>query len=73
MYNESENMMLGRLTSGGYSVYFKKSIGIGYVKSSFSKVGTKLKVKMDNMFWNAEIVQDSPYDPQNEKIIDRNH
>ena len=35
--------MLGRLTSGGYSVHFKKSIGIGYVKSSFSKVGTKLR------------------------------
>ncbi len=66
-------MILGRLTYGGYSVHFNKSIGIGYVKSSFSKVGTKLRVKMDNMFWNAEIVQDSPYDPQNEKIIDRNH
>ena len=42
------------------------------LKSSFSKVGTKLRIKIDNMFWNAEIVQDSPYDPQNEKIIDRN-
>jgi len=36
-------------------------------------VGTKLRVKMDDTFWDAEIVQDSPYDPQNEKIIDRNH
>ena len=73
MYNESEELVLGRLTSGGYSVHFKKSIGIGYVKSSFSEVGTKLRVKMDNTFWDAEIVQESPYDPQNEKIIDRTH
>jgi dimethylglycine dehydrogenase len=36
-------------------------------------VGTKLRVKMDNTFWDAEIVQDSPYDPKNEKIIDRTH
>ena len=73
LYNESEELVLGRLTSGGYSVHFKKSIGIGYVKSSFSEVGTKLRVKMDNTFWDAEIVQDSPYDPKNEKIIDRTH
>ena len=71
LYNETEDLMLGRLTSGGYSVHFKKSIGIGYVKSSFSKVGTKLRVKIDDAFWDAEIVQDSPYDPQNERIIDR--
>ena len=48
--NETEDLMLGRLTSGGYSVHFKKSIGIGYVKSSFSKVGTKLRVKIDDAF-----------------------
>ena len=71
LYNETEDLMLGRLTSGGYSVHFKKSIGIGYVKSSFSKVGTKLRVKIDDAFWDAEIVQDSPYDPQNERIINR--
>ena len=69
LYDEREDLMLGRLTSGGYSVYFKKGIGIGYVKSSFSKVGTKLRIKIDNAFWDAEIVQDSPYDPQNERII----
>ena len=73
LYNETENSMLGRLTSGGYSVHFQKSIGIGYVKSSFSEVGTKLRIKIDNAFWDAEIVQDSPYDPQNERILDRTH
>ena len=61
----------GRLTSAGYSVHFKRSIGIGYVKSSFSEVGTKLRIKIDDAFWDAEIVRDSPYDPQNERIIDR--
>ena len=71
LYNETEDSMLGRLTSGGYSVHFQKSIGIGYVKSSFSEVGTKLRIKIDDAFWDAEIVRDSPYDPQNERIIDR--
>ena len=71
LYNETEDSMLGRLTSAGYSVHFKRSIGIGYVKSSFSEVGTKLRIKIDDAFWNAEIVRDSPYDPQNKRIIDR--
>ena len=59
---------VGRLTSGGYSVHFEKSIGLGYVKPEHSEIGTKLQVKMLGQLWNAEIVQDSPYDPKNEVI-----
>jgi dimethylglycine dehydrogenase len=59
---------VGRLTSGGYSVAFGKSIGMGYVPPQLAVSGTKLKVKMFNRFWDAEIVQDSPYDPKNAVI-----
>jgi dimethylglycine dehydrogenase len=59
---------VGRLTSGGYSVAFAKSIGMGYVKPELSAVGTKLQVKMLDKLWNAEIVEDSPYDPKNARI-----
>ncbi len=58
----------GRLTSGGYSVVFGKSIGMGYVKPEHAVPGQKLKVKMFDQLWDAEIVEDSPYDPKNEKI-----
>lgn len=58
----------GRLTSGGYSVAFGKSIGMGYVKPEHAEVGTKLKVKMFDRLWDAEIVEDSPYDPKNTTI-----
>ena len=58
----------GRLTSGGYSVAFGKSIGMGYVKPEMAVVGTKLQVKMLDQLWPAEIVEDSPYDPQNATI-----
>lgn len=60
---------VGRLTSGGYSVAFEKSIGMAYVKAEYADVGTKLKVKMFDQLWDAEITQDSPYDPNNEVII----
>lgn len=59
---------VGRLTSGGYSVAFGKSIGMGYVSPDLSAVGTKLKVRMQRQLWDAEIVEDSPYDPKNEVI-----
>ncbi|MFG6559749.1 FAD-dependent oxidoreductase [Sulfitobacter sp. 1A15299] len=58
----------GRLTSGGYSVAFGKSIGMGYVKPEDAVVGTKLKVKMLDQLWEAEVVEDSPYDPKNQRI-----
>ena len=59
---------IGRLTSGGYSVHFGKQIGIGYVKPEHSAVGAKIKVKMLDQLWDAEIQPDSPYDPKNAVI-----
>ena len=59
---------VGRLTSGGYSVAFGKSIGMGYVSPDLATVGTKLKVRMQCQLWDAEIVEDSPFDPKNAKI-----
>ncbi len=59
---------VGRLTSGGYSVHFGKSIGMGYVTPAHATPGTKLKVKMFDRLWDAEVVVDSPYDPKNETI-----
>jgi dimethylglycine dehydrogenase len=59
---------VGRLTSGGYSVAFGKSIGMGYVSPAHATPGTKLQVKMFDQLWPAEIVEDSPFDPQNTTI-----
>lgn len=58
----------GRLTSGGYSVHFGKQIGMGYVKPELAELGTKLKVKIMGELYDAEIVEDSPYDPKNANI-----
>jgi dimethylglycine dehydrogenase len=59
---------VGRLTSGGYSVAFGKQIGIGYVEPGLAKVGQKLKLRMLRELWDAEVVEESPYDPKNETI-----
>ncbi len=59
---------VGRLTSGGYSVAFGKSIGMGYVRPDLAVPGTRLKVRMFRELWDAEVVCDSPYDPKNATI-----
>ncbi len=64
----TDGTRIGRLTSGGYSVAFGKSIGMGYVKPEHASPGTKVKIKMFDQLWDAEVVQDSPYDPKNETI-----
>ena len=65
---DQDGRRIGRLTSGGYSVVFGKSIGMGYVEAVHAAVGARLKVKMFDQLWEAEIIRDSPYDPKNESI-----
>ena len=62
------DVRVGRLTSGGYSVAFGKSIGMGYVRPELAVPGQKLKLRMLDQLWEAEITEDSPYDPKNETI-----
>ncbi|KIT14211.1 GcvT family protein [Jannaschia aquimarina] len=67
LYTE-DGTRVGRLTSGGYSVASGKSIGMGYVRLDLVEPGTKLKVRMQRALWNAEVTEDSPYDPKNARI-----
>ncbi|ASP20845.1 dimethylsulfoniopropionate demethylase [Antarctobacter heliothermus] len=64
----ADGTRVGRLTSGGYSVHFGKSVGMGYVKPEHAIEGTALKVKMLDQLWDATVTHDSPYDPKNEVI-----
>ncbi|MEL6677884.1 MAG: glycine cleavage T C-terminal barrel domain-containing protein, partial [Pseudomonadota bacterium] len=60
--------VVGRLTSGGYSVAFGKQIGIGYVSPGLAAPGTALEVRILGDTYPAEIVAESPYDPKNTSI-----
>ncbi|MCC5982829.1 MAG: FAD-dependent oxidoreductase [Rhodobacteraceae bacterium] len=59
---------VGRLTSGGYSVVFGKSIGMGYVRPDLAAEGTRLKVRMLDRLWDATVTADSPHDPENARL-----
>ena len=66
LYHDGKRV--GRLTSGGYSVAFGKSIGMGYLPPELAEPGVKVQVKMQNKLWEAEVTEDSPYDPSNAVI-----
>ncbi|WP_226783133.1 GcvT family protein [Oceaniglobus trochenteri] len=66
LYHGDERV--GRLTSGGYSVAFGKSIGMGYVRPDLAEPGTELKVRMQRELWKATVTEDSPHDPENARI-----
>ena len=62
---------IGRLTSGGYSTMYRKSIAMGYIEKNFCKIGQKVEVKIMNKLWPAIVTEDSPYDPKNLKILNK--
>ena len=66
--NGAAERQVGRLTSGGYSVAFGKSIGIGYVAPDLATEGTELQVRMFRDLYPATVTGDSPYDPTNAAI-----
>lgn len=68
LYTEDGATRIGRLTSGGWSAAFGKSIGMGYVRPDLAKPGTRLKVRMQRQLWDAVVTEDSPYDPENKVI-----
>ena len=68
VYDAGGERLVGRLTSGGYSVAFGKSIGMGYVTPELAAPGTRLKVKMFDRLWDAEVQPESPYDPGNARL-----
>jgi dimethylglycine dehydrogenase len=41
---------------------------MGYVKPELAEPGTKLKVRLFKKLWDAEVTEDSPYDPKNATI-----
>ncbi|NDV00102.1 GcvT family protein [Pseudoroseicyclus tamaricis] len=63
-----DGQMVGRLTSGGWSVGFGKQIGMGYVPPALAEPGTRLQVRMFRELYEAEVAEDSPYDPTNARI-----
>jgi dimethylglycine dehydrogenase len=49
-------------------VHFGKQIAVAYVRPEFSEIGTALTIKMLGRHYPAKVVEESPYDPGNERL-----
>ena len=54
--NENDEK-IGEVTSGGMSPVLKKGIGLGYVKTGFTKFGTEIYIKIRNKKLKAKVVK----------------
>ena len=64
----SDGKVIGRATGGNYGFRVKKSLAIAMVKPKYSKVGTELEMDILDKKHKVVVIEDSPYDPNNDKI-----
>ena len=64
----SNGKVIGRATGGNYGFRVKKSLAIGMIDPQFAKVGQNLEMDILDNKHKVTVIEDSPYDPNNEKI-----
>ncbi|ADE39302.1 GcvT family protein [Candidatus Puniceispirillum marinum] len=63
-----DGTVIGRATSGGYGFRLDKSLAIAMVRPDLAAVGTKLLIDVLDQRLKATVIDESPYDPNNEKL-----
>ena len=63
-----DGKVIGRATSGGYGHRIKKSLVLAMINPSLIKTGLKVKIDILGTKYDASIINESPYDPSNEKL-----
>lgn len=62
--------VVGRATTGGYGHRIGKSLALGFVREKeLTAVGTDLKINMLGDHRSAKVVIESPYDPENHRLM----
>jgi dimethylglycine dehydrogenase len=64
-YNDQ---VVGRATGGEYGFRLDKSMALAMVKPEFATIGQKLKVDILGTMYDATIMDESPYDPENKLL-----
>jgi len=63
-----QGALVGRTTSGGYGWRLGKSLALGMVPPSLGDLGTELEVTILGERYRATVVEESPFDPKNERL-----
>ncbi len=60
--------LVGRSTGGGWGFRLGKSIAIGFLHPDHAAVGTEVEIDILGTMHRATVIEESPYDPDNEKL-----
>jgi len=63
-----DGTVVGRATSGNYGPRLDKSIALAMVGPEHAEVGTALEIDILGTLHNCTVVEESPYDPNNERL-----
>ena len=66
IYNDRK--VIGRATGGNYGFRVKKSLAIGMVEPKYANVGQNLEMEILDKKHKVTVIEDSPYDPKNDKL-----
>ncbi|WP_174803531.1 GcvT family protein [Martelella limonii] len=65
---DGDGNLAGRATQGGFGWRIGKSIALAMLKPEYAAAGTKLKIKILGELYEATVVEESPFDPENEAL-----
>ena len=60
--------VVGRATSGNYGFRVGKSLALGMVRPEVSQIGTELKMDILGTSHRVTVIEESPFDPENERL-----
>ena len=60
--------LIGRATSGGYGFRIDRSLALAMVQPEFAALGTKVEIDILGTRYQAEVIEESPFDPENERL-----
>jgi len=60
--------LIGRATSGGFGARTGKSLALAMVRPDLAAPGTALSIRILGERFDATVIEESPYDPTNEKL-----
>ncbi|WP_029042510.1 GcvT family protein [Cucumibacter marinus] len=60
--------LIGRATSGNFGFRVGKSLALAMVRPELAELGTELEIDILGQSCGARIVEESPYDPANERL-----
>jgi len=64
--------LVGRATGGGYGFRLGKSLALGMLKPDLARPGEEVEIHILGKVYKATVLQESPFDPQQERLRDVN-